>query len=63
MRRLLQAAPIALAQTKRLLTNAMNVTLEQALDDEAAAQTLNFSTAETAALLGDFSRVRKSAAP
>jgi enoyl-CoA hydratase/carnithine racemase len=60
---LLRAAPIALAQTKRLLTNAMNVTLEQALDDEAAAQTLNFSMAETAALVGDFSRLRKSAAP
>jgi enoyl-CoA hydratase/carnithine racemase len=46
VRRPLQAAPIALAQTKQLLNNAMNVTLQQAVDDEAAAQTLNFSTTQ-----------------
>jgi enoyl-CoA hydratase/carnithine racemase len=61
VRRLLQAAPIALAQTKQLLNNAMNVTLQQAVDDEAAAQTLNFSTTQTAALVSEFAQPRKSA--
>jgi len=45
--RLIALPPIALAQTKRLLNNAMNVTLEEALDDEGAAQTVNFGTKDT----------------
>ena len=40
--------PIALAQAKRLLNNAVGITLEQALDEEGAAQTINFATADTA---------------
>jgi 2-(1,2-epoxy-1,2-dihydrophenyl)acetyl-CoA isomerase len=39
--------PIALAQTKRLLNNAVGITLEQALDEEAAAQAVNLSTSDT----------------
>ncbi len=39
--------PIALAQTKRLLNNAVGITLEQALDEEAAAQAVNLATADT----------------
>ena len=35
-RRLAAGPPIALAQTKRLLNNALGITLEQALDDESA---------------------------
>ena len=46
--RLAAGPPIALAQAKRLLNNAVGVTLEQALDEEGAAQTINFSTADTA---------------
>lgn len=45
--RLAAGPPIALAMTKRMLNNAMNVTLEEALDDEGAAQTVNFSTSDT----------------
>lgn len=45
--KLLALPPIALAQTKRLLNNAMNVTLEEALDDEGTAQTVNFGTKDT----------------
>ena len=41
------AAPIAVAQSKRLLNNFTNVTYEQALEDEGAAQTINFSTKDT----------------
>jgi len=45
--RLAAGPPIALAQTKRLLNNAFAVTLEQALEDEGAAQTVNFGTKDT----------------
>lgn len=46
-RRVAAGPPIALAMTKRLLDNAMSVTFEQALDDEGAAQTVNFGTRDT----------------
>ena len=46
--RLAAGPPIALAQAKRLLNNAVGSTLEQALDEEGAAQTINFATADTA---------------
>ena len=46
--------PIALAQTKRLLNNAFEVTLEQALEDEGWAQTVNFGTADTAEAMQAF---------
>jgi enoyl-CoA hydratase/carnithine racemase len=46
--------PIALAQTKGLLNNAFQVTLEQALEDEGKAQTVNGSTADTAEALKAF---------
>ena len=45
--RLAVGPPIAVAMTKRLLDNAMNVTLEEALDDEGMAQTVNFGTNDT----------------
>ena len=32
--------------TKRLLNNSFNVTLEEALDDEGVAQTVNLGTAD-----------------
>ena len=46
-RRLAAGPPIALALTKRMLNNAMNVTMEEALDDEGASQTVNFGTKDT----------------
>ena len=46
-RRLAGGPPIALAMSKRLLNNSMNVTLEEALDDEGLSQTVNFSTGDT----------------
>ncbi len=50
--------PIAIAQTKRMLNNAMNVTLEEALDDEGAAQTVNFGTKDTAEAIAAFTEKR-----
>jgi enoyl-CoA hydratase/carnithine racemase len=52
--RLAAGPPIALAQTKRMLNNAFEVTLEQALEDEGWAQTVNFSTADTAEAMRAF---------
>jgi enoyl-CoA hydratase/carnithine racemase len=46
--------PIALAQTKGLLNNSFQVTLEQALEDEGRAQTVNGATADTAEALKAF---------
>ena len=53
-KRLLAMPPIALAQSKRMLNNAMNVTLEEALDDEGTAQTVNFSTKDTPEAIAAF---------
>jgi len=52
--RLLAMPPIALAQSKRMLNNAMNVTLEEALDDEGTAQTVNFGTKDTPEAIAAF---------
>lgn len=46
-KRLAGGPPIAIAMSKRLLDNAMNVTMEEALDDEGMAQTVNFGTKDT----------------
>ncbi len=53
-RRLAAGPPIALAQTKRLLNNAFEVTLEQALEDEGWAQTVNFGTKDTPEAIAAF---------
>jgi 2-(1,2-epoxy-1,2-dihydrophenyl)acetyl-CoA isomerase len=57
-RKLAAGPPIALAQSKQLLNNSLNLTLEQALDDEAAAQTINFSTSDTAEAMRAFNEKR-----
>jgi 2-(1,2-epoxy-1,2-dihydrophenyl)acetyl-CoA isomerase len=57
-RRLAAGPPIALAMTKRMLSNSMNVTLEEALDDEGMAQTVNFSTKDTAEAMAAFVQKR-----
>jgi len=58
-KRLAAMPPIAIAQTKRMLNNSMNVTLEEALDDEGAAQTVNFSTKDTAEAISAFTEKRE----
>ena len=57
--RLASGPPIALAQTKRLLTNSFEVTLEQALEDEGWAQTVNFTTVDTAEAMRAFVEKRE----
>mgnify|MGYP001025552415 FL=1 len=58
-RRLAAGPPIALAQSKRLLNNAIGITLEQALDEEGAAQTINFATKDTAEAVAAFLEKRE----
>lgn len=58
-RRLAAGPPIALAQTKRMLTNSFNVTMEQALEDEGWAQTVNFGTRDTAEAISAFLEKRE----
>lgn len=57
--RLLASPPIALAQTKRLLNNSFAVTMEEALDDEGAAQTVNFGTRDTVEAISAFADKRE----
>jgi 2-(1,2-epoxy-1,2-dihydrophenyl)acetyl-CoA isomerase len=45
--RLAQGPPIALRQTKRMLSNSHSTSLSQALDAEAAAQAVNFASRDT----------------
>jgi len=52
--RLAAGPPVALSMTKRMLNNSLQVTLEQALDDEGVAQSLNFTTADTAEAMRAF---------
>jgi len=58
-KRLAAGPPIALALTKRMLNNAMNVTMEEALDDEGAAQTVNFGTKDTLEAMEAFVQKRE----
>lgn len=46
-RRLAAGPPIALAQTKRLLNHSVQLSLEEALEAEGWAQTVNFGTRDT----------------
>jgi 2-(1,2-epoxy-1,2-dihydrophenyl)acetyl-CoA isomerase len=57
--RLAAGPPLAISMTKRMLNNSMNVTLEEALDDEGAAQTVNFSTKDTMEAMTAFVQKRE----
>lgn len=53
-KRLAAGPPIALAQSKRLLNNAFNYGLSEAMDAEGMAQTVNFGTEDTREALTAF---------
>ena len=59
--RLAGGPPIALAMTKRLLNNSLNVTLEEALDDEGLSQSVNFGTKDTIEAISAFMEKREPA--
>jgi 2-(1,2-epoxy-1,2-dihydrophenyl)acetyl-CoA isomerase len=52
--RLAAGPPLALSMTKTMLNNAMAVSMEQALEDEARSQAANFGTADTAEAIRAF---------
>lgn len=58
-RRLAQGPPIALSMTKKLLDNGLNVSMAQALEDEALSQTVNFFTEDTAEAMRAFAEKRE----
>lgn len=58
-RRLAAGPPLALSMTKRLLNSGSQVTMAQALEDEARAQTVNFYSADTAEAMRAFVEKRE----
>ncbi len=56
--RLAAGPPIALAMTKRMLNRAFEQSFEQALDDEARSQTVNFGTRDTVEAIAAFLQKR-----
>src|SRR5690606_18683712 len=52
--RLAAGPPLALSMTKRLLDQSAQLTLAQALEEEARAQALNFGTRDTAEAIAAF---------
>jgi enoyl-CoA hydratase/carnithine racemase len=57
--RLAAGPPIALALTKRLLTNSFNVTMDEALEAEGMAQSVNTATEDTAEAIRAFLEKRE----
>lgn len=57
-RRLAAGPPLALSSTKKLLNASLTTTIEEALENEGLAQTVNFFTADTAEALAAFSERR-----
>jgi enoyl-CoA hydratase/carnithine racemase len=58
-RRLADGPPLALSMTKSLLHASANASMEQAVEDEARCQALNFSTKDTAEAMAAFAEKRE----
>ena len=58
-KRLAAGPPLALAMTKRMLTNAFSVTLSEALDAEAMAQSVNVASKDTKEAISAFLEKRE----
>jgi 2-(1,2-epoxy-1,2-dihydrophenyl)acetyl-CoA isomerase len=52
--RLAAGPPLALSMTKTMLNNSFAVSMEQAVEDEARSQAVNFATADTAEAIAAF---------
>lgn len=57
--RLAAGPPLALAQTKRMLNNAIGATMEQSLEEEGWSQTVNFATRDVAEAMTAFVEKRE----
>jgi len=58
-RRLADGPPLALSMTKTMLNNAFAVSMDQALEDEARCQAVNFGTEDTAEAMAAFLQKRE----
>ncbi|MGH9029425.1 MAG: enoyl-CoA hydratase [Acidimicrobiales bacterium] len=58
-RRLAQGPPVAVSMTKKLLNDGLNLTMAQALENEARSQTVNFFTEDTAEAMRAFAEKRE----
>jgi 2-(1,2-epoxy-1,2-dihydrophenyl)acetyl-CoA isomerase len=58
-RTLAAGPPLALSMTKTMLNNGLATSMEQAVEDEARCQAMNFSTADTAEAVQAFSQKRE----
>ncbi|MHB1710945.1 MAG: enoyl-CoA hydratase/isomerase family protein [Acidimicrobiales bacterium] len=58
-RRLASGPPLALSMTKSMLNNSFGLSLDQALEEEARSQSVNFASADTAEALGAFVQKRE----
>jgi enoyl-CoA hydratase/carnithine racemase len=57
--RLAAAPPLALSMTKTMLNNSFAVSMDQALEDEARSQSVNFATADTTEAMAAFVQKRE----
>jgi 2-(1,2-epoxy-1,2-dihydrophenyl)acetyl-CoA isomerase len=57
--RLALGPPLALSMTKTMLNNSFAVSLDQALEDEARSQSVNFASADTAEAISAFIQKRE----
>ena len=57
-RRLAEGPPLALSMTKSMLNNSLMVSMEQALEDEARSQAVNFASRDTREALTAFAEKR-----
>ena len=52
--RLAAGPPLALSMTKTMLNDSFNLSMDQALEEEARSQAVNFATADTAEAMAAF---------
>lgn len=58
-KRLAAGPPLALSSTKSMLNNSFDVSFDQALEEEARSQSVNFASADTAEALTAFAQKRE----
>jgi enoyl-CoA hydratase/carnithine racemase len=56
--RLAAGPPLALSMTKTMLNNSVNISMDQAVEEETRSQAVNFGTADTAEAIAAFAQKR-----
>jgi len=57
--RLAAGPPLALSMTKAMLNNSLNISMDQALEEESRSQAVNFATADTREAMRSFAEKRE----